>query len=352
MSFLLGQPNGANYVVIYQMLCMMSVNKKGRLAYNVGEILVPYNVDKITRECKYFARETVAFALELYKKLGLIYEEEGGILSITGFDEMVGSETAAAKRKREQRAKNLPQNDGQTCLPEAQTAEEIEQNYAKGGTSGGTVGGTTGGTNGGTMSHFDGDANSILNSSNITKLDLDKNSSNITKPTLTENSLSKQSLVDSFSLSLSPRVTREEEAGDTASTGEQYINVGLRDFLSEYKNVVVDNCSCASLDRLDYELLRANFSQSRYLAGETHDLSWIVKNYRYIVSGKYADKDDDEPRYPRRRNSGGSGGRKKSLYEHNQEVYERLKKKFQMEEQLKNANEEYEDEEEQTDYEG
>ena len=105
VAFLLGQPNGANYIVIYQMLCLMSANKNGELAYNVGEILVPYDVDKITRECKYFSRDTVITALSLYQKLGLVYQSQEGTLVISNIEGMVGSETAGAQKKRLQRSR-------------------------------------------------------------------------------------------------------------------------------------------------------------------------------------------------------------------------------------------------------
>ena len=43
--------------------------------------------------------------MELFKKLNLIYAEEGNCFKIAGFENMVGSETGWAKQKREQREK-------------------------------------------------------------------------------------------------------------------------------------------------------------------------------------------------------------------------------------------------------
>ena len=43
--------------------------------------------------------------MSLYKKLGLIYEQENGILKIADFEDLVGSETYWAKQKRLQRDK-------------------------------------------------------------------------------------------------------------------------------------------------------------------------------------------------------------------------------------------------------
>ncbi len=104
VDFLMSQKNGANYVVLYQMLCIKTINTKGELATQLGDILVPYNVEKIQRDLKWFDIDTVRVALELYKKLGLVYVQENGIIKISNFEEMVGSETYWAQIKREQRS--------------------------------------------------------------------------------------------------------------------------------------------------------------------------------------------------------------------------------------------------------
>ena len=101
IDFLLSQENGCQYIVLYQMLCLNTANNNGEMATRIGEMIVPYDINKIVRDTKYFTFDTVAVALELFKKLGLIYLEEGEILKIANFDEMVGSETSSAKRVRE-----------------------------------------------------------------------------------------------------------------------------------------------------------------------------------------------------------------------------------------------------------
>ena len=100
VDFLLSQKNGANYVVLYQMLCLKSVNSNGLLARQIGEIIVPYDVEKIQRDCKHFDIDTVRVALELYKKLGLVYEQQDGILQIADFDRLIGSQTISAEKKQ------------------------------------------------------------------------------------------------------------------------------------------------------------------------------------------------------------------------------------------------------------
>lgn len=103
VDFLMSQKNGAQYVVLYQMLCFMCINTNGELFRKIGEVIIPYDVDKIQRDCKYFSRDTVTIALELFKKLGLIYEQEPGCLVISDFDNLIGLESDYAKQKRIQR---------------------------------------------------------------------------------------------------------------------------------------------------------------------------------------------------------------------------------------------------------
>lgn len=105
VDFLMSQKDGANYVVLYQMLCLKTVNNDGVMARKLGEMIVPYDVDKIQRDCKWFSIDTVRIALELYKKLGLIYENNDGIFAISNFDRMIGSQTYGAEKKELQKAR-------------------------------------------------------------------------------------------------------------------------------------------------------------------------------------------------------------------------------------------------------
>ncbi len=121
IDFLLSQKNGSDYVVLYQMLCVMTANNGGELCSRIGDILIPYDVDKIVREAKHFSRETVLVALELFKNLGLIYVQENEVLRISAVEGMVGSSSAsdeAIRKKKyreklkEQEKKLLPDNIG------------------------------------------------------------------------------------------------------------------------------------------------------------------------------------------------------------------------------------------------
>ena len=99
VDFLMSQKDGANYVVLYQLLCLKTVNNDGIMARKLGEMIVPYDVEKIQRDCKWFSVDTVRIALELYKKLGLIYENNDGVLAISNFDRLIGSQTFGAEKK-------------------------------------------------------------------------------------------------------------------------------------------------------------------------------------------------------------------------------------------------------------
>ena len=102
VDYLMSQPDGANYVVLYLMLCLKTVNTNGRLASKIGEIIIPYDVEKIQRDCKWFSADTIRVALNLYKSFGLVYEDVDGTLMMADHNDMVGSETDWAKQKREQ----------------------------------------------------------------------------------------------------------------------------------------------------------------------------------------------------------------------------------------------------------
>ena len=116
IDYLMSQPDGANYVVLYQMLCLKTINTGGCLVSKIGEMLIPYDVEKIQRECKWFSLATVRVALEVYKQIGLVFENPDGTLSISDYSEMIGSETdwAAKKRRQTLQAANSPLSIGES----------------------------------------------------------------------------------------------------------------------------------------------------------------------------------------------------------------------------------------------
>lgn len=103
IDYFMSQPDGANYVVLYQMLCLKTINTNGRLSRQIGEIIIPYDVEKIQRDCKWFSIDTVRVALKLYQAVGLIYEDVDGTLVLADHQNLVGSETDYALQKKMQR---------------------------------------------------------------------------------------------------------------------------------------------------------------------------------------------------------------------------------------------------------
>ncbi|MDD4615423.1 MAG: phage replisome organizer N-terminal domain-containing protein, partial [Caldisericia bacterium] len=86
VDFLMRQKEGANYVVLYQSLCLLSANTGGILADKIGEYTIPYTVEKIHGETKnWFSIDTIRVGLEMFKKLGLISLLENNIIKMADF---------------------------------------------------------------------------------------------------------------------------------------------------------------------------------------------------------------------------------------------------------------------------
>ena len=104
IDFLMSQKNGAEMVILYQMLCLMTLNSGGKLITKLNQMEVKYDVSKIVRDTRYFSANIVETALELFKKLGLIEDIEE-TLSITNYKNLVGGESKYAEKKRAYRDK-------------------------------------------------------------------------------------------------------------------------------------------------------------------------------------------------------------------------------------------------------
>lgn len=121
IEYLMSHERGSDYVVLYLQLCTATINTSGRLESRIGEMIIKFDVDRIQREGRYFPRETVEKALDLYKRIGLIYEEQDGTLIITDYSEMVGSETDWAAQKRRQKGM---ESDVETAVENFHTESE------------------------------------------------------------------------------------------------------------------------------------------------------------------------------------------------------------------------------------
>lgn len=126
IDWIMSQNNGCEYIVLYQMLCLKTANTDGKLVSQIGEMLIPYDIEKIVRDTKYFSTDTVRVALDLFKNLGLIYVSDDNTMTISNYFEMVGSETSSAKAMREWRKKKQLQIPSQ-C--ESQCDNNVTQEY-------------------------------------------------------------------------------------------------------------------------------------------------------------------------------------------------------------------------------
>lgn len=130
VDFLMSQPNGANYVVLYQMLCLKTINTEGRFERQIGAVLIPYDIEKIQRDTKWFSIDTIRIALNLYMQLGLIYTDENGVMVIANHNELVGSETDyAAKNRRirqsQKEARQLPAGDSSGHIVSSDVSDNV-----------------------------------------------------------------------------------------------------------------------------------------------------------------------------------------------------------------------------------
>lgn len=133
MSWLEEQPNGKDYSLLYLKLCLKSIKTNGVLIRKVGQMLVPYDAQTLSKLTN-TDHDTVLVAMELYKRIGLVSILENGAIYLPELEQMVGSETNKAqlmrnKRMREKQNKLESGNNVTTALPNSYT--EIERDKEK-----------------------------------------------------------------------------------------------------------------------------------------------------------------------------------------------------------------------------
>lgn len=102
IDFIESQENGERYVLFYLKLCLKALKNEGKLIRYVGELLMPYDEVGIAKLTKTDV-DTVRSALILFSKIGLIKRLDSGEIYLTQLNELIGTETSAAQRKRKQR---------------------------------------------------------------------------------------------------------------------------------------------------------------------------------------------------------------------------------------------------------
>ena len=99
--------NGSDYIIFWQELLLSSLSyteetqKIGLLAFKEN---IPWNQDLMESVFGY-SKEIITGALSIFKKLGMVTITESGEIWANSFQEMIGSETDEALRKRKYRAK-------------------------------------------------------------------------------------------------------------------------------------------------------------------------------------------------------------------------------------------------------
>lgn len=119
-------PNGKDYIIFYMKLLLKSVSTEGKLMFRDIIPYTPEMLSSITRT----DIDTVRVATDLFIKLGLMELWDDGALFMVETQNMIGSETGWAKKKRIQRQKEdnvLPQKDNVPLLStNCPTEKEID----------------------------------------------------------------------------------------------------------------------------------------------------------------------------------------------------------------------------------
>ena len=140
MDWLLSQPNGCKYVVIFEMLINMTANVDGFLLQRLSDIkTVPFTTEKIRRDVAHFSGNEIEKALELFMEIGLICEDEDGVLFIDNYERFVGKTNGKSddhkkalaterQRKRREKLKNaVNSDDNVTRDTERDTERDIQR---------------------------------------------------------------------------------------------------------------------------------------------------------------------------------------------------------------------------------
>ena len=132
ISWLEEQENGVYYSNFYLKLCLKSLKRNGILIRNVGDMLIPYDIKKLS-EITHVKLDTAIVAMELFKKIGLVKILDTGEIYLTQLENMVGSETSKAALMRKKRMKDkllksgsMDGNNVTKVLPESYTEKEKE----------------------------------------------------------------------------------------------------------------------------------------------------------------------------------------------------------------------------------
>lgn len=98
------QPNGKEYSLFYLKLCLKSLRTNGILIRRVGDVLIPYNHVKLGELTK-TNPDTVAMAMTLLMRVGLVKTLDNGEFYLTQVENMIGTQSKSAFKKQQQIAR-------------------------------------------------------------------------------------------------------------------------------------------------------------------------------------------------------------------------------------------------------
>jgi predicted phage replisome organizer len=103
IAWLEEQPNGEKYSNFYLKLCLKSLKTNGILIRRVGQILIPYDNEKLAELTRTKNQDTVTVAMALLRKIGLVTILANGEIFLPEIINMIGSKSIGALKKQQQR---------------------------------------------------------------------------------------------------------------------------------------------------------------------------------------------------------------------------------------------------------
>lgn len=126
IKFIEEQENGIKYSNFYLKLCLKSLKTDGKLIRLVGETLIPYDINSLSKLTG-VDFDTVRSAMTLFERIGLIKVLESGEIYLSQIYELIGSETDKAQMMRRLRAeRKLDSNNVTQMLPEKDIDIDID----------------------------------------------------------------------------------------------------------------------------------------------------------------------------------------------------------------------------------
>ena len=126
-------PNGKEYIIFYMKLLLKSANSEGRLMFRE---VIPYT-DEMLASITNTNIDVVRSAVKLFLSLGMMKKLDDGALFLHEVQNMIGSETVAAKKKRAYREKKKTEkieykDNVETTQGQTEDTQETEQGQEDG----------------------------------------------------------------------------------------------------------------------------------------------------------------------------------------------------------------------------